>query len=50
MKQIGINEIFWAKDAERGIVEIKRAVSEGDPYELLVCDMHFDFYGDECIM
>ena len=33
-------------DAKKRIEEIERAILEETPYDLLICDMHFDFYGE----
>lgn len=46
LKQYGIKEVFWARDAESGINEIESAIAAGQPYDLLVSDMHFEFYGE----
>lgn len=47
LKQYGIKEVFWARNAESGIDEIESAIDMGQPYDLLVLDMHFDFYGED---
>ena len=33
-------------DYQKRIEEIERAILEETPYDLLICDMHFDFYGE----
>lgn len=45
LKKNGVKEVKWAETAELGIIEIERAISVGQPYDLLVLDMHFDFFG-----
>lgn len=46
LHQLGVKEVFWAKDAKSGIDEIERAIADGKAYDLLVLDMHFEFYGE----
>ena len=47
LKAEGIQQVVLADNAEKGIEEIERAKAAGEPYELLVCDMHFDFFGKD---
>ncbi|MGB4661759.1 MAG: hypothetical protein WBI07_21475 [Mobilitalea sp.] len=43
----GIRLIVLADNAEKGIKEIEQAEVAGEPYDLLVCDMHFNFFGKD---
>lgn len=47
LKSFGVKEIFWAKDAESGIAEIEDAIAKGQPYDVLVSDMHFKYEGKD---
>ena len=46
LKKYGVKEVKWAATAELGIMEIELAIAAGQPYDILVLDMHFDFYGE----
>ena len=43
----GIRQVVLADNSEKGIEEIERVEAAGDPYDLLVCDMHFNFFGKD---
>lgn len=43
----GIQQIVLADNAEKGLEEIERAEAADEPYDLLVCDMHFNFFGKD---
>lgn len=43
----GIRQVVRADNAEKGIEEIERAEATGEPYDLLICDMHFNFFGKD---
>lgn len=43
----GIRQVVLADNAEKGIEEIERAEAAGEPYDLLICDMHYNFFGKD---
>ncbi|MCD8217117.1 MAG: hypothetical protein LUD01_03575 [Clostridiales bacterium] len=43
----GIKSVAWARNAESGIEMIQMAIDSGEPFDLLVSDMHFDYFGSE---
>lgn len=47
LKKCGITEVVQAKTAEAGLAEIERAIREGNPYDLLITDMHFSVNGTD---
>ena len=47
LKKYGIERVFWANNAEKGITEIENAETSGKAYDLLISDMHFDFFGED---
>ena len=42
-----LSTLDWAKKAEEAIEMIEVAIKEGAPYDLIVSDMHFDFFGED---
>lgn len=43
----GYPQAELATTAEKGIKMIERAIAEGNPYELLITDMHFPVNGED---
>lgn len=46
LKGQGITTIDWATDTEEALNYVQEAVRAGDPYDLLVSDMHFNYFGE----
>ncbi len=49
LKTKGIKTVDWVTNAEDAIKQIEAAASEEAPYDLLVSDMHFDYFGKDDI-
>lgn len=47
LKSEGVNQVILADNATKGIEEIERAITVGEPYDLLILDMHFNFMGKD---
>ena len=45
--RIDVQQIEWATNAEKGIEKIEKAMAENNPYDLLLVDMHFDYFGSD---
>lgn len=45
--KLGVKSVARARNAESGIEMIQTAIDSGEPFDLLVSDMHFDFFGEE---
>ena len=43
----GIMDVDDATNGDDGIVKIEAAIAEGNPYDLLITDMHFPIHGEE---
>lgn len=46
LDSLGITDVCRAKDSETGIEKIEQAIAEGQPYDLLISDMHFPIDGE----
>jgi len=44
LKRIGFSNIEWVRDAEKAVEALEKA---DIPYDLLLFDMHFDFFGED---
>lgn len=42
-----ISIVDWATNAKDALEDIENAINSGSPYDLLISDMHFDFYGKD---
>ena len=49
LKQLGIDKIDSADTAQKGVEMIEKAHVSGEDYDLLILDMHFNFYGRDDI-
>ncbi len=47
LKKQGFSKIDWVTNAENAISKIEDAARQGEPYDLLISDMHFDFFGTD---
>lgn len=47
LRQLGIDRIDSADTAQKGIEMIEKAHASGEDYDLLILDMHFNFYGSD---
>lgn len=47
LNRLGIQSVDRAGNAENGIEKIERAHLSGEDYDLLILDMHYDFYGND---
>lgn len=45
LNSLGIRSVDWEDNAEKGIKKIEQAHFSGEDYDLLILDMHYDFYG-----
>ena len=47
LRDEGFRNLLQVDTAEKCIEEIQKAFKEGNPYDLLISDMHFDFFGQD---
>jgi len=47
LKKQGIRNVDWLKNAEDALSSIEESYNKSEPYDLLISDMHFDFYGND---
>lgn len=43
----GVALVEWAKTGDEGIEMIEKSIREGEPYDLIITDMHFPFQGQD---
>ena len=41
----GISNVDWVTNAENAVKRIEESITKKEPYDLLVSDMHFDYFG-----
>ena len=47
LRNHGVDVVDHAKTAEDGLCMIEEAIAKGEPYDLLITDMHFSVYGKD---
>ena len=47
LKQQGFTTVDWVTNAEKALQQIENAENPMKAYDLLLCDMHFDYFGKD---
>ena len=45
LRKQGISTLDWVTNAENALKYVEKSSQDGDQYDLIVSDMHFDYFG-----